>query len=53
MEKRKTISEMLEDIGQEICESRCKYWDSSIVMSDGEYEKFMHERCDDCPLMKL
>jgi len=56
----KRVSEMLEDISNEICQNYCVYgleyeklYEAGGEDLDAEYDKMLKEHCNDCPLMKL
>lgn len=47
MEKQKSVTELIEEVREEICDKYCKYSDRGL--SDDEIE----ELCTNCPLNKL
>lgn len=49
--KEKTISQLLEEVANEICNNYCKYMRENC--SDEEFDKILDKHCSNCPLNKL
>jgi len=55
MSYMKAIHEILEEVREDICDNYCKYEDviKNVHMTDEEYDKWIEEHCEKCPLNKL
>lgn len=49
--KEKTISQLLEEVANEICDNYCKY--PAEYNSKKEFEELLDTHCLNCPLSKL
>ena len=49
-EVRRTVTEIIDDVKTEICDSYCKYADG--VTKEG-YDQMLKKHCKNCPLNKL
>lgn len=54
---KQTLSEMIREVSDEICDCYCKYaemYNTSHDMNDEEkYEELIKEHCEVCPLCRL
>lgn len=49
--KEKTISQLLEEVANEICDHYCKYMHGSYL--EEELDEVLDKHCSICPLNKL
>lgn len=55
MDKTTTITGILEEVKESICDSYCKYADiiKNVHMTDAEYNDWLEKYCSNCPLDRL
>lgn len=52
MDEKETITEIFEDIKEQMCDSYCKYPEKINADDDEQWDK-MNEICGECPLNRL
>lgn len=48
-----TVTEQIEAIVEDFCNHYCKYPQEAQHLNDEEFNKFVDEKCGNCPLQQL
>lgn len=49
--EQKTVSQIIDEVRTEICNTRCQYMDA--ILEEEIYDGILNSRCSNCPLNRL